>query len=119
MKTFEGVVVSAKMLKTAVVEVTRKTSHPLYKKLLKRSKKYKVDTSGFEVAVGDWVSLRKTRPISKEKHFKIHEILARAQEGESSKEKPATTEDTEKISVKTVVARKTSRKRGRIKHDSA
>lgn len=93
MKTLEGIVVSAKMLKTAVVEVTRKTAHPLYKKLIKRSKKYKVDTAGFEVAVGDWVSLTKTRPISKEKHFKIVEKIA-------------TTEDTEKISSKTAVAKK-------------
>lgn len=93
MKTLEGIVVSAKMLKTAVVEVTRKTPHPLYKKLLKRSKKYKVDTTGFKVAVGDWVRISKTRPLSKEKHFKIVEKIA-------------TTEDAEKISAKTVVAKK-------------
>lgn len=93
METLEGVVVSVKMLKTAVVKVVRRTSHPLYKKLLKRSKKYKVDTTGLEVTVGDWVRISKTRPISKEKHFKIVEKIA-------------TTENTEKISSKTVVAKK-------------
>lgn len=98
METLEGVVVSVKMLKTAVVEVARKTAHPLYKKLLKRSKKYKVDTTGFEVAVGDRVRISKTRPISKEKHFKIIEKIA-------------TTEDTEKISVKSVVAKKVAARR--------
>lgn len=92
METLEGVVVSVKMLKTAVVEVVRRTSHPLYKKLLKRNKKYKVDTSGFEVSVGDWVRISKTRPLSKEKHFRIVEKIA-------------TTEDTEEISAKTVVAK--------------
>lgn len=119
MKTLEGLVVSAKMLKTVVVEVTRKTPHPLYKKLLKRGKKYKVDTGSFSVSAGDKVRIIETRPLSKDKHFRIHEILVRAQEGELRKEKPATTEDAEKINVKTVVTRKTSRKRGRIKHDSA
>lgn len=63
------------MQKTAVVEITRTTSHPLYKKLLKKSKKYKVDTGGLTVSVGDSVEISQIRPISKEKHFKISEVI--------------------------------------------
>lgn len=71
MKTLNGIVVSSLMNKTVVVEVTRKTSHPLYKKLIKRSKKYKVDTDGKEVKVGEAVIIGETRPIAKGKHFRI------------------------------------------------
>lgn len=59
------------MKETAVVEVTRIRPHPLYRKLLKRSKKYKVDTVGKEVALGQTVKIVETKPLSKEKHFKI------------------------------------------------
>lgn len=75
MQIIEGVVVSNKMQKTAVVEVVRKLSHPLYKKLLKKSKRYKVDTSGFSVSVGDRVEIIHTLPISKDKHFKILRLI--------------------------------------------
>lgn len=75
MKIFEGVVVSTKMQKTAVVEISFKKVHPRYKKLLKRRKRYKVDTSDFKVNVLGRVKIIKTRPISKEKHFKIVEVL--------------------------------------------
>lgn len=75
MKIFEGVVVSTKMQKTVVVEVSFKKPHPLYKKLLKRRKRYKVDTNNFKVNVLDRVKIIKTRPISKEKHFKIMEVI--------------------------------------------
>lgn len=74
MKIFNGKVIS-KIPKTAVVEVGRKTVHPMYKKVLKRSKKYKVDTGDLTVSVGDRVSIIETRPISKDKHFKIREVL--------------------------------------------
>ncbi|GEM_PF-106634 len=79
MKILEGIIVSTGMNKTVVVEVTRKTPHPLYKKLIKRSKKYKVDNSGFEdLAVGTVVKIVETRPISKNKYFKVSEILGKA-----------------------------------------
>ncbi len=73
-KTFEGVVTSVHMQKTAVVEVLRKKPHPLYKKLMVTGKKYKVDTSDFSVVVGNRVKIAQTRPISKDKHFKIVEV---------------------------------------------
>lgn len=75
MKIFEGVIVSIKMQKTVVVEVTRKKPHPLYRKLLKRNKKYFVDSSGFSVSLGDKVKIAETRPISKQKHFKIVDVI--------------------------------------------
>lgn len=70
-KTFTGKVVSLKMQGTAVVEVEREIIHPLYKKILKRSKRYKVDTNSQEVNVGDKVKIVETRPISKNKFFRI------------------------------------------------
>ncbi|OGH13677.1 MAG: 30S ribosomal protein S17 [Candidatus Levybacteria bacterium RIFCSPLOWO2_02_FULL_37_10] len=74
-KTLEGKVVSAKMQNTAVVEVFRRKPHPLYKKLLKRSKRYKVETGGLSVSVGDKVKIIETRPTSKGKYFKIMEVV--------------------------------------------
>lgn len=73
-KVITGKVISLKMQDTAIVEVIRRTPHKLYGKLLKRSKKYKVDTKGFELVVGNTVKIVETTPISKDKHFKIKEI---------------------------------------------
>lgn len=74
-KTFEGKVISSKMQNTVMVEVFRRKPHPLYKKLLKRSTKFKVDTGKHSVSVGDKVRIIETRPISKDKHFKIEEVI--------------------------------------------
>ena len=75
MKTFEGKIVSLKMNKTAVVEVVRRTPHPLYKKLLRRSKKYKADTAGLELVLGQKVKIAETKPMSKGKFFKVVEVI--------------------------------------------
>lgn len=74
-KVFTGKVVSTKMNNTIIVEVTRLFPHRLYKKLLKRSKKFKVDTNGQEVVVGKSVKIEETIPLSKDKHFKVIEVL--------------------------------------------
>lgn len=71
MKKIDGKVVSVKMKNTAVVEIARQTIHPLYKKIVKRTKRIKVDTGEKTVAIGDRVTIVETRPISKEKHFKL------------------------------------------------
>jgi len=64
------------MKDTMIVEVFRKTPHPMYKKIIKRSKKYKVDCIGFEnITVGSAVKIIETRPISKDKYFKISEVI--------------------------------------------
>ncbi len=70
-KILQGKVIANNSQNTAIVEVVRRFPHPLYKKLLKRSKKYKVETGGSKVPVGQAVSIIETRPISKDKHFRI------------------------------------------------
>lgn len=74
-KTLEGKIVSLKMNKTAVVEVTRKTPHPLYRKLMKKSKNIKADTGSFSLVVGQRVKISEVKPISKEKFFIVSEVL--------------------------------------------
>lgn len=70
-----GKIVSLKAQNTAVVEVVRKIVHPLYKKVMKRSKKYKAETEGKIYKLGDKVKIVSTKPISKEKFFKILEVI--------------------------------------------
>lgn len=75
MKTFSGKIVSVKMNKTVVVEIVRRTPHPLYKKLMRRSKKYKADTAGLELIVGQTVKIAETKPMAKGKFFKVMEVI--------------------------------------------
>lgn len=70
-KTLSGTVVSDKMDKTVVVSVTRYVKHPKYLKYQKISKKYKAHDENNEKKVGDKVEIVETRPISKDKHFKV------------------------------------------------
>ncbi len=70
-KVLKGVVVSDKMDKTVVVEVTRFVEHKKYGKRIKRSKNYKAHDENNEKKVGDKVEIEETKPISKDKHFKI------------------------------------------------
>ena len=65
----KGVVVSDKMDKTVVVSVSRFVKHPLYGKFYKISKKYKAHDASNTAKVGDQVSIRETKPISKDKRF--------------------------------------------------
>lgn len=75
MKIFEGIVVSGGKNKTVVVEVSRRTPHPLYRKLMRLSKKLKADTGDLEVMIGNKVKIGETRPMSKGKYFKVLEIV--------------------------------------------
>lgn len=74
-KTLKGTVVSLKMQKTVVIEVIRYSPHKLYKKLIKRNKKYKADTGDLILNLGDKVKIGEIRPISKDKKFKVLEVL--------------------------------------------
>jgi small subunit ribosomal protein S17 len=67
----KGVVVSDKMDKTVVVSVSRFVKHPLYGKFYKVSKKYKAHDEDNACKIGDQVEILETRPISRDKHFKV------------------------------------------------
>jgi len=69
----KGVVVSDKMDKTIIVSVARFVKHPLYGKFYKVSKKYKAHDEENKYKVGDKVEIVETRPISKDKHFRVME----------------------------------------------
>lgn len=70
-KILQGKVISNKMADTLIVEVLRLLPHPLYKKLLRRSKKYKVAANGQKPEVGTMVKIIETKPLSKDKHFAL------------------------------------------------
>jgi len=74
-KILKGEVISDKMAKTVVVSVTRFVKHPKYQKYLKISKKYKAHNEDGTAKTGDKVMIEETRPISKDKHFKVVEIV--------------------------------------------
>lgn len=77
-KLREGTVVSNKMEKTAVVAVVERVRHPKYGKFMLRTKKLYVHDEGNEVNVGDKVRVMETRPLSKNKRWRLVEILERA-----------------------------------------
>lgn len=70
-RTFQGVVVSDKMQKTIVVKVERLVMHPKYKKRYHVSQRYKVHDENNEYHVGDAVTFYETRPLSKEKRWRV------------------------------------------------
>jgi small subunit ribosomal protein S17 len=74
-KEVVGVVVSNKMDKTAVVEVTRLISHPIYGKVMKDKCKYVAHDEKNRVKIGDKVQIKESRPISKTKRWRIVEVL--------------------------------------------
>jgi len=67
----QGVVVSDKMDKTVVVTVERQFKHPLYKKYIRRSKKYHAHDETNEFKAGDKISIRECRPLSKQKRWEV------------------------------------------------
>lgn len=77
-KAREGLVVSDKMDKTAVVEVEDRVKHPLYGKVMRRTKKYKAHDERNDCGVGDRVQIMETRPLSATKRWRIVEILEKA-----------------------------------------
>ena len=77
-KIIAGTVVSDKMDKTIVVAVTSRKKHSLYKKYLTQTKKYKAHDEAGEAHTGDAVRIVETRPLSKEKRWRLLEIVERA-----------------------------------------
>jgi len=77
-KTVYGVVVSDVMDKTAVVQVERKSKHPLYKKTIRSHKKYLCHDENNECGVGDQVEILACRPMSSKKRFRVFKIVKKA-----------------------------------------
>lgn len=77
-KTRVGVVVSDKMDKTIVVAVKDSVQHPLYKKILKRTKKFKAHDENNEAGIGDRVEIMETRKISKKVNWRLVKIIEKA-----------------------------------------
>ena len=77
-KTQIGTVVSDKMDKTVVIAIVDNVRHPLYKKIVKRTVRLKAHDENNECKVGDRVSVMETRPISKDKRWRVNKIIEKA-----------------------------------------
>ncbi|MBI3320464.1 MAG: 30S ribosomal protein S17 [Candidatus Omnitrophica bacterium] len=77
-KTRTGIVVSDRMMKTRVVRVDRLVRHPRYPRVVRRSTTFKVHDEANTARVGDWVSIMETRPLSKDKRWRLVEVVRRA-----------------------------------------
>ena len=77
-KTRVGTVVSNKMDKTVVVAIKDNVKHPLYKKIMKRTVKFKAHDEKNECKAGDRVRIMETRPLSKDKRWRLVEIIEKA-----------------------------------------
>ena len=77
-KTRVGTVVSDKMDKTVVVSIQDNVKHPLYKKIIKRTVKFKAHDEENACGVGDKVKIMETRPLSKDKRWRVTEIIEKA-----------------------------------------
>ena len=77
-KTRVGKVVSDKMDKTVVVAIEDNVKHPLYKKIIKNTVKFKAHDENNECGIGDRVLLMETRPLSKDKRWRVVEIIEKA-----------------------------------------
>ena len=77
-KTRVGKVVSDKMMKTVVVSIERRVEHPVYGKMVRRTTKLKAHDEQNEAKTGDTVRIMETRPLSKDKRWRVVEIIERA-----------------------------------------
>ena len=76
-KTMMGVVVSSKMDKTVVVKVERRFAHPVFKKVVKTTKKYKVHDERNECVEGEFIRIQESRPLSKQKRWRLMSVVTR------------------------------------------
>ena len=84
-KVRRGIVVSDKMQKTVTVKVERQILHPMYKKFIKRSKTFFVHDEENTARIGDFVQIVETRPLSKNKRWRIESIITRSVESTGEK----------------------------------
>ena len=85
-KVLTAKVVSVAMKQTVIVEVTTQKPHPLYRKLQKQSKRFKADLAELMLTVGDVVEITETRPMTKDKHFKVTKIIRKSKNSGLGKE---------------------------------
>ena len=79
-KQVVGEVVSNKMSQTLVVRVTRLVRHPVYQRVMRRMKKFKVHVVGEKPQIGDEVCIEETRPVSKDKRWRLVEVVRKGTE---------------------------------------
>jgi len=84
-----GYVVSTKMAKTIVVEVRRQKAHPLYRRVIARSKKFYAHDENNTARVGDWVLIEETRPLSRLKRWRLKQVIQRATLAQAAEEPQA------------------------------
>ena len=77
-KTRMGIVTSNKMQKTIVVRITRLVRHPVYSRVMKQVNSFKAHDEANQAKVGDWVKIMETRPLSRDKRWRLVEIVKRA-----------------------------------------
>ncbi len=78
-KQYIGTVISDKMQKTIVVRISRTAKHPKYNRIVKKSNKFKVHDEKGIAKLDDAVLIEETRPLSKDKHFRLVEVVKKAQ----------------------------------------
>ena len=88
-KTQLGIVVSNKMKKTIVVQVTRLARHPAYQRVLTKRSRFKAHDETNSAAIGDRVKIMETRPLSKDKRWRLVEIVTRASSAPPLPDDPA------------------------------
>jgi small subunit ribosomal protein S17 len=103
-RVLTGTVVSDKADKTVVVAVERRVKHPLYGKIIKRSKKYHAHDEGNEFKAGETVRIEETAPISKLKTWKVLDRIGAAAPSEASEAKPAKKSKAKKAEAETEAA---------------
>lgn len=84
-----GIVLSDKMQKTIVVQIRRKTRHPVYGKVMEMANKFKVHDEKNEAKIGDQVRIAETRPLSKDKRWRLVEILSHGHSVKAKREEAA------------------------------
>lgn len=85
-KEFMGTVISDRMQKTIVVRITRLAKHPKYGRTIKRYSKFKVHDEKNTAKTGDIVKIQETRPLSKDKRFRLIKVLGKVQTPHIDKE---------------------------------
>ena len=87
-KVRTGVVISDKMTKTIIVSVNRLAKHPVYSRVIKKTNKFKVHDEKNTAKVGDIVRIEETRPLSKDKRWRLLEVIKKGQPGLLLKTEP-------------------------------